>query len=56
MGRDGMGSAPTVVLAIAPAMVAGHASAVPTAVHLPAWLSSLFGCGSGPARCRGAAS
>ena len=51
------GSAPTVVVAVAPAVVAGHAVAVPAAVHLPARLSSARSdCGSGPARCRGAAS
>lgn len=35
-GRGWPGSAPTVVLAVAPAVVAGHAAVVPAAVHLPA--------------------
>lgn len=48
-GASPRGSAPTVVLAVAPAVVAGHAAVVPAAVHLPAWLSSArLGCGSGP--------
>lgn len=34
-------SAPTVVLAVAPAVVAGHAAAVPAAVHLPGQLGPL---------------
>jgi hypothetical protein len=34
-GEGQWGSAPTVVLAVAPAVVAGHAAPVPAAVHLP---------------------
>lgn len=56
-GSGPAGSVPTVVLAVAPAVVAGHAAAVPAAVHLPVPLSSDgSGCGSGPARYRRAAS
>lgn len=32
---ENQGSAPTVVLAVAPTVVAGHAAAVPAAVYLP---------------------
>lgn len=38
---ENQGSAPTVVLAVAPTVVAGHAAAVPAAVHLPDLLCPL---------------